>query len=372
MRWGIDARLNAYRYGGIAQYTRQLLAALAPLLSGTGDTVVTLQHHKDRTPMQRGANVQSRRLVTPPHHRLEQWSLPLELAPLQLDVLHCPDFIAPRLRPYPAVITIHDLAFLRYPEILDDAARRYYGQIRAVVRHVDAIIAVSEATRCDIAELLDVPIERIDRVYEAAAAQFRPAALPAGARRLINGQIVAADTFILFVSTVEPRKNLPTLLRALQLACARQPAVDLRLVVAGARGWLDAPTFDLVRDLGLGERVLFLGGVGQSDLLWLYNACRIYANPSLYEGFGLPVVEALACAAPAVVADTSSLPEVAGTAARLVPPLDIDAWATTLAGLWEDAQQRRDLAERGPAQAAQFSWQRAAAETLAIYQRVAR
>ncbi len=378
MRIGIDARLNAYRGGGIPQYTEQLLAALARV--GPDDELVALQHIRQRGgALVAGDNVARATLLTPPHHRLERWALPVELLARRLDVLHCPDFIAPRLRPCPAVVTIHDLAFLHYPEILDENARRYYAQVRDSSHRADAIIAVSEATRRDIGTLLEIDPHRVDVVYEAAAPVFKPLDLPPDDSRTFSqafdqGQPVSlrAGTFGLFVSTLEPRKNLTTLFRALRLCHNRRADKDYRLVVAGGRGWHDEPIFQAVCDLRLEESVIFVGSVTQEDLVWLYNACRFYANPSLYEGFGLPVVEALACGAPSLVADTSSLPEVAGAAALLLPPQDAEAWANAIEDVWYGEALRDDLAQRGPLQAQQFSWERAARETLAIYRRVGR
>jgi glycosyltransferase involved in cell wall biosynthesis len=369
MRIGLDARLNAYRVGGISAYTRQLLTALAPLAPDTH--LLSLQHRTHRQPLVEASNTRRATLYTPPHHRLEQWSLPLELLPLRLDVLHCPDFIVPQRRPCAAVVTIHDLAFLHFPDILDAQAQRYYGQVRQSVRAADAVIAVSHSTRNDISHLLDFPPEQVDVVHEAAAPIFVPLPLEPDAARTINRQHIRAGTFALFVSTLEPRKNLPTLLRALHACCEQRPTVPYHLVIAGARGWRDREIFATIRDLRLYDRLTLLGSVGLDDLHWLYNACKLYVNPSLYEGFGLPVLEALACAAPSIVADTSSLPEVAGDAALLLPPLDVDAWAEALAHLWHNDAARADLSRRGPPQAALFSWQRAARETLAIYRRCA-
>lgn len=370
MRIGIDARLNAYRQGGIAQYTRLLLAAMAPLIGE--DTLVALQHRRQPQPMTIARNVERALLFTPPHNRFEPLALPIELLPQRLDLLHCPDCVAPRLRPCPAVVTIHDLAFLRFPDILDADARRYYGRVRASAHAAQAVIAVSESTRADIVELLDLPPERIDVVYEAAAPSFRPAEVGAAEQRTINERPLRAGEFALFVSTIEPRKNLETLLRALRVCLDRRPQTGYRLAIAGVRGWLDGPVFDLIRELRLADHLDFLGWPEPSQLIWLYSACRIYLNPSLYEGFGLPVLEALACGAPALVADTSSLPEVAGDAALLIPPRDVAAWAAAIMDLWEDDGARIALAQRGPTQAARFSWDRAARETLAIYRRVGR
>jgi glycosyltransferase involved in cell wall biosynthesis len=368
MRIGIDARLNAYRQGGIAHYTRQLLAAMAA--AAPGESFIALQHRSQQRPLVLAPNVRRAGMLTPPHNRFEQWSLPIELLPRRLDLLHCPDFIAPRRRACPAVITIHDLAFLHFPQILDAGARRFYGQVRAAAHNADGVIAVSEATRRDIAALLDLDPARVDVVHEAADPRFAPTLVASDERRIVNGRELTAGGFLLFMSTIEPRKNLETLLRALRVCLDRDGRAGYLLAAAGARGWLDEPIYGLVRELRLEDAVVFLGHVGPEDQIWLYNACRLYLNPSLYEGFGLPALEALACGAPAVVADTSSLPEVVGEAARRLPPRDVGAWADAIAGLWADEAARRELARRGPPQAATFSWRRAAEETLAVYRRI--
>src|SRR5215213_5149261 len=356
MRIAIDARLNAYRQGGIPQYTRQLVTALADV--ATEDQIVSFQHRDQLRPLAIAPNVVRRTALTPPHHRFEQWTLPLEVLLARPDVLHCPDFIAPVRRFCPAVVTIHDLAFMHYPEILDASARAYYSQVTSNAPRADAIIAVSESTRQDIAQFLDIPIEQIDVIYEGEA-------------RVLNSTPVAAGTFMLFVSTLEPRKNLPTLLQALRICIDRRPDAGYRLVIVGRRGWRDEAIFQAARDLKLADHVLFTGGVGQYDLRWLYNACRLYINPSLYEGFGLPLLEAMACGAPSLAAATSSLPEIGGEAAIYVPPLEAEQWADEMMALWDDEDRRAELGRMGVARAQQFSWNRAARETLKVYRRAA-
>jgi glycosyltransferase involved in cell wall biosynthesis len=365
----IDARLNAYRAGGIPQYTRQLLIALAAV--APNDSLIALNHRKADRPVAQAANITHRRLWTPPHHRWEQYTLPFELRGLRPEVLHFPDFIPLFGLRTPTVITIHDLAFIRYPAILDAAARRYYGQIRRAVTRADAIIAVSQSTRRDIAELLDVDSARIDVVYEAAAPQFQPLTLPPDAERTINGHLLRADDFALFVGTREPRKNLPTLLRALHQLRERCGTQAPRLVIAGPRGWLDDEIDELVTRLQLAEAVQFIGGVGLAELVWLYNACRVYLHPELYSGFGLPILEAMQCGAPVIAADNSSLPEVAGDAGLLLPAQHADLWADTWHNIWHDPALRQRMRLAGRQQAAGFSWTAAAQATLRIYRRIA-
>jgi glycosyltransferase involved in cell wall biosynthesis len=368
MRIAIDARLNAYRQGGIPQYTRQLLTALADV-ARDDHQFISLQHRDHLRPLAVAPNVARRTVLTPPHHRFEPWSFPLEVLLARPDVLHCPDFIAPVHRPCPAVVTIHDLAFLHYPEMLEDTARAYYSQVKSNAARADAIIAVSEVTRQDIAQFLDIPIEEIAVIHEAAAPLYGRIELRDGEARVLGSTPVAAETFMLFVSTLEPRKNLLTLLHALRICLDRRPDCPYRLVVAGSRGWRDEIIFQTARDLQLGDYVLFVGPVGQYDLRWLYNACRMYINPSLYEGFGLPLLEAMACGAPCLAAATSSLPEIGGAAPLYIPPLDAGLWADAIEALWDDQERRAELGRLSCAQAQRFSWTRAARETLNIYQR---
>lgn len=365
MHIAIDARLNAYRQGGIPQYTRQLINALTEV--APDHRITSLQHRDHMRPLATAPNAARRRLWTPPHHRFESWTLPLELLLVRPHVVHFPDFIAPLGCPCPSVVTIHDLAFMHYPEILDAAAQRYYGQIKATAARAAGVIAVSEATRQDIVQFLDIPSDAVAVIHEAALSLYTSLELRPQETRVINRTSLVAGSFLLFVSTLEPRKNVPTLLQALRVCLDRMPSRRYFLVIVGARGWRDEAIFEAVRGLRLADYVLFTGGVGQYDLRWLYNACRLYINPSLYEGFGLPLLEAMSCGAACLAAATSSLPEIGGDAAIYIPPLDVAGWADAIEGLWDDTQRRDELGCLGRVQAQQFSWLRAARETLAVY-----
>jgi glycosyltransferase involved in cell wall biosynthesis len=362
-----DARMVYYRRAGIGQYSIRLLRALAALPAGetAGLTVTVLQSRKDAAPIVRGDFRFARRaLVTPCHHRYEQAGLAAELWALRPrpDVLHSPDFIPPFRRPCPAVITVHDLAFRRFPDLLTAESARYYGQIEAAARSAEAIIAVSQSTATDLVDLAGADRAKIHIVYEAADPIFRPPATPPTDR----------PGYLLFVSTIEPRKNLGTLLAAYRLLLDRgraQPAPALW--VAGQPGWLYAESLAAIGALGLAERVRLLGAVPAADLPGLYQGARLFALPSLYEGFGLPALEALACGAPTLAADAGALPEVVGDAGLLLPPRDADAWADAMEAVLLDPAREADLRRRGPAQAARFSWARAARETLAVYRAVA-
>lgn len=369
MRILIDNRLSAYRTGGIPQYSQQLISALIDLIGD--DRLIVLDHRKQADPIRwHDPRITRRRAWTPPHHRWEQAALPFEIAPLGADVLHFPDFIPLFKLRTPTVITVHDLAFRRYPEILDAAARRYYGQIERAVARADAIIAPSWSTRRDLIELLGVASDRIEVVPEAAAPPFRLLDLPPDDTRSINGLMLSRDQFALFVGTIEPRKNLAVLVEALAVLRDRDLSAAPPLVIAGARGWLDDALYDRIRQQRLADLIHFVGPVDLDALIWLYNACRVYLHPELYSGFGLPILEAMQCGAPVIAADTSSLPEVAGAAGLLVPPDDPAAWADTWQHVWRDDAVRDRLRSAGMEQAARFSWTAAARATLAVYRRL--
>ncbi len=307
-------------------------------------------------------------LWTPSHHPIEQWILPLEIAFTNIDLLHSPDFIPPFWRNTRSVITIHDLHFLRYPHFLTEDAARYYGQIDEAVRRTDHIIAVSESTRDDTINLLGVSPDEITVIYEAADPAFRPIDDP---RRLahVRDKYGLPEKFALFVSTVEPRKNIPTLLRAQRLLLDRHGPIA-PLAIAGKRGWLFEEVFALVEELDLEQDVKFLGRVPQKDLILLYNAATVHVHPAFYEGFGLPPLEAMTVGTPTIVSDVSSLPEVVGDAGWRVDPEDAEGWAAAIGRLLADEDLRADFRQRGFEQAAKFSLERMAQETLAVYRRV--
>jgi glycosyltransferase involved in cell wall biosynthesis len=368
MRIGIDARLVYYSQAGIGQYILNLAEWLAQI-DGANEYVL-LQSRKDNTTIIEQANFRRVSLWTPSHHRFEQQSLLAEIAPLGLDLLHSPDFIPPFRANFRRVITVHDLAFILYPQFLTRESARYYGQIDQAVRRADHIIADSENTRQDILRMLGAPPDKVSVVYLAASPLYRPIIL-AQARQWAAQKFGITDDFILFVGTIEPRKNLPTLLQAYrQLLTAYK--MDVGLVLVGEEGWLYDEIPELVTKWRLVDRVRFLGRVPNEDLLHLYNAAGVLAHPALYEGFGLTPLEAMACGTPVVVSNASSLPEVVGDAGLLVEPRDVDAWAAALWRVFADDALRDELSQKALARSRYFSWGRTARQTLRIYERVVR
>ncbi|MFQ5812563.1 MAG: glycosyltransferase family 4 protein [Anaerolineae bacterium] len=371
MRIGIDARLVYYSQAGITQYTLRLIQGLAESGGKPRDReneFIILQSRKDKHIIVDKPNFKRVPLWTPSHHRLEQFTLRFEISGLGLDVLHSPDFIPPFRRNCKSVITIHDLAFLLYPHFLTKESARYYGQIDEAVKRTDHIIADSESTKQDTIRLLGVPEHKITVIYLSASPIYRPVNDQAILEQTKSKYHITSD-FILFVSTVEPRKNLPALLKAYRQLLDSYKA-EVKLVVVGRRGWLSEEVLALVDELKLTNDVLFLGRVPVEDLLHLYNAAQLLVQPSFYEGFGLPPLEAMACGTPVVVSNVSSLPEVVGDAGLLVDPEDVSELTVAIWRVLTDQALRAELIAKGLKRAQCFSWEKTALQTLELYRRV--
>lgn len=362
MRIAIDARLVSYLGGGTSRYTIQLVNALATLPSG--EEIMVLEGRGGAPAGTWPPSTRTHRLLTPPHHHLEQLTLPAELLLVGADLVHSPDFIPPFYRNCRSVITIHDLAFLRFPDLLTAESARYYGQVGRASRSADQVIAVSHATKQDVVELLGVDPGKVTIAYEAAGAECRP--MERGEMYRQRKRLGLADRFILFVGTLEPRKNLPLLLRAFS-AVWKEHRVPL--VVVGGKGWLYEEVFATHESLALGDAVVFAGQVASEELVNYYNCAAALVLPSLYEGFGLPALEAMACGTPAIVSDVSSLPEITGDAALRVDPHDAEGFTAAMRAVLGDQELRETLRAKGLERASQFSWEKAARETLDVYRK---
>lgn len=360
MKVGLDTRLTYYTQGGIARYIRALATHLPALDSGRTHVHFYRRGHAENfSPLAR-----RQECWTPAHHVLEGFTLSAEIAPLRLDLLHSPDFIPPRWGYRRAVITVHDLAFWRYPQFLTAESRRYYnGQIEWAVRRAQAISADSHATKGDLVNLLDAPPEKVTVIHLGHDPHFR--VLPDEMVTPVLARLGLAPGHILCVGTFEPRKNIPALVRAYAQLRDAPP-----LVLVGNKGWRFAETMKLIRELGLETRVHFFENLPAADLPAVYNGAGVFALPSHYEGFGFPVLEAMGCGAPCVIADRASLPEIAGDAALAVDPDDADALADALARALTDSVLRDSLRQKGLERVKLFTWEKTARETLALYNRV--
>ncbi len=309
-------------------------------------------------------------LWTPSHHRLERWTLSAELLRHRLDVLHSPDFIPPWQGAKRYVITVHDLNFLHFPELLTSDSRRYYnGQIQWAVRKADFIAADSEATRHDILTMLGVPPEKVHTIHLAAhpayAAEYEISEIAATLK-----EFDLPDGFVLFVGTVEPRKNVGLLLKAFNLLRA-ETGYDLPLVIVGSSGWRDEGIRSEIEDMMGRGLVRRLSDVPYRKLAHLYHAAGVSVLPSLYEGFGLPALEAMHAGCPVIVSSRGSLPEIVGEAGRVLAPHEPGVWASAIAEVLGDGRLRSQMIRAGRARAAHFTWQRTAQQTQALYVKAA-
>lgn len=365
MRIGINARLAGSGAGvgraGVARYIDNLLTHL-PAALGPDDRLIVAAR-----PPAGDSAAPLARLTRHPAARIawEQSVLPLLARRGHWDVLHSPVNVAPVLAGVPSVVTVHDLAFVTAGETMPAARRRYLTAMTArSVRQAARVIAVSASTARDLTRHFDVPPERIAVTPLAADARFRP--LDADELAAFRRRAGIERPYLLSVGTREPRKNGATLIRAFARIA---PEIVHDLVMVGPAGWMGG---DLDRALAalpptIRERVRLTGFVADADLPRWYAGAAAFAYPARYEGFGLPVLEAMACGAPVVTSDLSSLPEVSGDAALLVPPDDEAGLAAALLRLATDPALAADLGRRGLARAAEFSWERTAALTVAAY-----
>ncbi len=366
MRIGIDARIAYYSHGGIRSYVVHLVDALAGLDGETDYRILYSRNDREVSPS--GSNFRPVPCWTPSHHRFERWALGIEISRLGLDLLHTPDFIPPAFGYDRSVITIHDLNFLYYPRFLTAESRRYYNdQIEWAVRRTDHILVDSRATKTDLTSVLGVPCEKVTVVHLAADPSFHPVSDEDA--REVAARYALEPGFLLFVGTLEPRKNLPGLLRAYRILLDEDVTAQ-PLVLVGSKGWLYEEIFDRVETLDLSKQVRFLHGVPDADLPGLYNAASVLATPSFYEGFGLPPLEAMSCGTPVVVADRASLPEVVGDSGVFIDPEDPDDIARALQRVLTEESLRDRMRELGLERASRFSWKRVAQETLDVYREV--
>lgn len=371
MRIGIDYTAAVRQGAGIGRYTRELVRALAELdqshdyvlLAAAGgvplaDTGWPLNFQTRSLPL-------SDRALAILWHRL-QLPLWVELAIGPVDIFHSPDFVLPPVRRARTLVTVHDLSFMRYPECADANLRAYLNKVvPRSVRRADLVLADSQSTKDDLVELLDVEPVRIEVVYPGVEERFHPVedqTILEEARERYN----LPPRFILGLGTLQPRKNFTRLIEA--FADLRFEICDLHLVIAGGKGWLYEEIFAVVERLGLAEQVVFPGFVADEHLPALYNLADLFVFPSLYEGFGLPPLEALACGTPVITSDASSLPEVVGEAGLMVEATDVEGLAEAMQRVVEDNALREGMIARGLEQARKFTWQKAASRLLDLYE----
>lgn len=369
IRIGINALLlsgrSGYRRAGIHNYIYQVLHALPPLPDKTEYTVF-LANQATLEAKQGVRRKRSRWPTDRPIVRIlwEQSVWPIIAKLENFDLLHSMAFVLPLIGNVPAVVTVYDLSFIHYPDSFPKLQQAYLeSQTARSCQKAKRVITISQSSRQDVHHFFKIPLDNIDVVVPGVDSIYRP--IPALEIEAFRQEKGLSKKFILHVGTLQPRKNIPLLLQAV----AEIGRHDVDLVLIGGRGWLYEQIFDQVAQLGITNQVHFLGYVPDEELPLWYNSASLLAFPSAYEGFGLPVVEALACGTPVVAARSSSIPEAGGDAALYFDPGNVNELAKQITAILEDPELAGGLRLAGLKQARQFSWDRAGRETAQVYHR---
>lgn len=369
MRVCIDVSAAVHRRAGLGRYAQELIAAL---VDQRAHDYTAFYHQRgqaellppiDRLPrLTTALNVRPWRLRTALAHFT---GLSMDGLFPDIDVFHATEHLLPRLRSVRSVFTLHDLIFQFDPgshKPLNTAFLK--TMMPRFLRAADAIIAVSECSRRDAVRIYRLPPDKIRVIYEGVDPRFRPIT-DLDSLSAIREKYRLPDRFLLHVGTIEPRKNLPLLFEVIR-------ALDATLVVTGKTGWLTEPIFTRLDESGMRDRVRFTGFAPDDDLPALISAATALVMPSRYEGFGLPVLEAMACGTPVVASNTSSLPEVGGDAALYASPDEPAAWVEALRRVLSDEALRASLRDKGLRRAANFRWDIAAQQTAEVYREAMR
>jgi glycosyltransferase involved in cell wall biosynthesis len=370
----LDARYITRRQSGVGAYAQRLIGGLARIDPRNRYTCLLAADGPGLPVIQGNVAAWPTRVSFEDHLRGDLWLLaylPVQLRRLRTDVYHGTAVFLPHVKlGYRTVVTIHDLVSFLFPETVPKKYSLYMRLMtRLATRSADRIIAVSQATKTDLERTLHVPPAKIVVIHEAVGPEFGRPLAPEAVAAVVH-RYGLRRPYCLFVGNLEPRKNLPGLIEAFadvrrRLAGTAHPP---QLVLAGTRAWLHSPIFRAVETHGVGDDVVFTDYVPIADLPALYAGATCFVFPSLYEGFGLPVLEAMAAGAPVVAARAGSIPEVAGDAALLVDARVPGELATAIETLLTDSALRERLIARGRVRAAEFGWEAVARQTLAVYE----
>lgn len=378
-RIGIDVTPAVTQGGGIGRYTRELVRALVKTPGKIDRDYVLFSAKQPEDlpvpdPVPSGQNVTYLQAPLSPKWLYRLWyrlnvPAPVQLITGQLDLFYSPDFVLPPVSgEIPTLLTVHDLSFVHFPDAFPPALVRYLNRVvPSSIYRASHILADSKTTKDDLVSIWSVPPQKITVLYSGVSQAFRPVTGKERIKKVRKKYSLGDWPFVISVGTLQPRKNYELLIRAFKPVAEKSP---LRLLIAGGKGWLFEQMLAEVEAQGLGNRVIFLGFVDDSDLPALYSEATLFLFASLYEGFGLPLLEAMACGVPVITSNASSLPEVAGDAAVQLPPDNQTLWTSTMLDLLEDASLRTELVAAGFRQARQFTWSKSARQLLSIMDRM--
>lgn len=355
MKIAIDVQTTMGKPTGFGFYVSNLVKNLKNIHSGHKYLLVEPDSEKD--------------FSTPKRFFWDQFTYPIVAKKYGAELLHQPCFSAPFLFKGPVVITIHDLISMLFPENIPFASRMFYSKWMPVTyRKATKIITVSQSTKNDVVRLLDIPADKITVIPLAVEDKYQKS-IPKIEIEKVKAKYKMVGDYILHVGTLEPRKNLHFLIDAFAKLIQDKKNDNLNLVIVGKKGWYFEGLFDLVKKEGLEERVIFTGYVDDEDKPAIYQGAKMFAFPSLYEGFGLPPLEAMASGVPVISSNTSSMPEVVGGAGILINPKDEKAWIDAITLVNTDESKRKSMINANKIQIEKFNWATTARKTIEIYEK---
>jgi glycosyltransferase involved in cell wall biosynthesis len=377
MKIGIDVTAALTQGGGIGRYTRELIQALVAVDSTNSYRFFSAKPPAKLpvpNPLPQADNVSFRPAPLDERWLYRLWyrlrlPLPVQSVTGPLDLFHSPDFVLPPVYGrIPTLLTVHDLSFIHYPHVFPERLVSYLNQVVPwSIGRASHILADSEATRHDLLTIWRVPPEKVSVLYSGVHERFQPVDDVRQITAVRQRYHLQDWPYLLSVGTLQPRKNYQMLIRAFAPLAEKLPH---HLVISGGKGWLYEEMLAEVERQGLADRVHFIGFVDDADLPALYSAADLFVFPSLYEGFGLPLLEAMGCGTAVLTSNSSSLPEVAGTAAQQLSPDDQAAWTDMIDTLLSDPARLQALVRAGHSQATLFSWRESARQLLKIYQQL--
>lgn len=369
MNIAIDAfEANLNKKVGMGNYVDNLIQALARIDS-ENDYTLYVKKGSNETGNLNQENFKYKKLTSPMIRSYwSQCRLPIEILLNRPDILHIPTgHKIPFNCPKNTVVTIHDLAFIKFPKYFESNVKwRSLQFTRHAILKAKKIIAISQSTKNDILKYYKVDELKVEVIYHGVEDIFKPIE-DTSKIDLVCKKYGINLPFVLFVGVLQPRKNITRLIWAFK-KMLNSCNLKMQLVIAGNKGWMYEDIFKTVKQAGIEDRVVFTGYALKQDVIWLLNGAKVFVLPSLYEGFGMPVLEAMACGVPVVTSNVSSMPEIAGDAALLVDPYSVDEISRALIDVINKPQLADELVKKGLKRVKSFTWEKAARQTLKVYE----